>query len=376
MSKKYYLDSNFSSQTPAEIWQVATDFQLEYRSDTQSFYQRLNCEKKIAEAYRQIARAAGAEPQDYLHATASHGQNIISIFQAIYKNFLYPTGKNIILLSSFDVETEKALQSFTGLGCVIKKIAPNEKGQITVKEIEKSLSPKTAFLSLPFADPVTGIIYPIWEIGEYCRQAGIFFHVEISQVLGKMIFPFSTLPVDFLSFDGRLLYGLAGIAISIIKRDLPIAGIWREKKTVDAPSLLVALGFALQKITSLQEHLCLEIARYKSIIEKKLVSRMPTTQILFPKIEKLPNTSVIAFPGIHSEAMLYALQERGIYASLGNLYSSSLPAILSSCPTFAPLCNQSLHFSYGLDLLEEDIEEIVDRITQAATSLYIVSGVS
>lgn len=375
MSKKYYLDSNFSSETPSEVWQVATDFQLKYRSDLQSPYQRLGCEEKIAEACRQIAGAVGADPKDYIHTTASHRQNIFFLFHAIYKNFIYPTGKNIVLISALDIETEKALQPFVALGCVIKKILPNEKGQITRKEIENSLSPKTAFLSLPFADPVTGIVYPIWEIGEYCRQMGIFFHVEISQVLGKMIFPFSTLPVDFLSFDGRLLYGLAGIAICIIKRETSVSGVWTEKKTFDAPSLLVALSFAIEKISRLQEHTCLEIARYKSIIEKKLVSTMPSTQIVFPNIEKLPNTSVIAFPGIHSEAMLYALQERGVQASLGNQYSATLPSILSACPAFAHLFNQSIHFSYGLDLIEGDLAEIADRIKSAATSLYIVSGV-
>lgn len=376
MSKKYYLDSNFSSQTPSEVWQVATDFQLKYRSDLQSPYQRLGCEEKITEACGHIARAVGADPKDYIHPTASHTQNIFFLFHAIYKNFIYPTGKNIVLISALDVETEKALQPFIALGCVIKKITPNEKGQITRKEIENSLSPKTAFLSLPFADPVTGIVYPIWEIGECCRQMGIFFHVEISQVLGKMIFPFSTLPVDFLSFDGRLFYGLAGIAICIIKRETSVSGIWTEKKTFDAPSLLVALGFAIQKISRLQEHTCLEIARYKSIIEKKLVSTMPSTQIVFANIEKLPNTSVVAFRGVHSEAMLYALQERGVQASLGNQHSASLPSILSACPAFAHLFNQSIHFSYGLDLIEEDLAEIADRIQSAATSLYIVSGVS
>lgn len=376
MSKKYYLDSNFSSQTLPEVWQVATDFQLQYRSDVQSPYQRLACEEKIAAACRQIAGAVGAGSKDYIHATASHAQNILSIFHAIYKNFIYLTEKNIILISPFDIVTEKTLQPFTALGCVIKKIDPNEKGQITIKEIENSLSPKTAFLSLPFADPVTGIIYPIWEIGEYCRQAGIFFHVEISGVLGKMIFPFSSLPVDFLSLDGRLLYGLAGIAICIIKKELPISGIWRERETFDAPSLLVALGFAIEKISGLQEHICLEIARYKSIIEKKIVSALPSTQIVFPKIEKLPNTSVIAFPGIHSEAMLYALQERGVHASLGNHHSASLPTILSMCPAFAHLFNQSIHFSYGPDLMEEDLDEISDRISKAAISLFIISGVA
>lgn len=376
MSKKYYLDSNFSSETPAEVWQEATDFQLQYRSDVQSPYQRLACEEKITKAYHQIAKAVGAGPKDHIHATGSHAQNIFSIFHAIYKNFIYPTGKNIVLISAYDLETEKVLDQFTGLGCVIKKIFPNEKGQITVKEIESSLSPKTAFVSLPFADPVTGIIYPIWEIGECCRQAGIFFHVEISQVLGKMIFPFSTLPVDFLSFDGKLLYGLAGVAISIIKSDFPISGKWKEQKILDAPSLFVALGFALQKITSLQEHVCLEIARYKSIIEKKLVSLLPSAQIVFPKIEKLPNTSVIAFPGIHSEAMLYALHQREVHASLGNFQWASLPTMLSVCPTYAALYNQSVHFSYGSELMEKDLEEIAHRIREAATSLYIISGVS
>lgn len=376
MSKKYYLDANFASQTSAEIWEKATDFQLQYRSSLHAPYQSLLCEGKIELARKQIAEAIGAAPSDYIYATSSHRQNIHSIFHAIYKNFIHPTGKNIILLSAFDRQTEKALEPFIGLGCVIKKIFPNAKGQITVREIENAISPKTAFVSLPFADPVTGIVYPIWDIGEYCRQMGIFFHVESSHILGQMIFPFSSLPADFLSFDGRHLYGLSGIAICCVKREITISGIWEEDNPFDAPSLLMALGFALHTIASSQEYTCLEIARYKSILEKKLVDSMPSAQILFPRLEQLSNTSVVAFRGIHSEALLYALQDKEVYASIGNANYETLSRILSRYPEYAHVADQAIHCSLALDINEEDLVEMAQRIIDAVQSLHIVSGVS
>lgn len=374
MSKKYYLDANFASQTSPEIWEKATDFQLQYRSSLQAPYQSLQYKEKLELAREQIARAIGVATKDYIYATSSHRQNIHSIFHAIYKNFIYPTGKNIVLISAFDRQTEKALEPFVGLGCVIKKIVPNAKGQITVREIENAISPKTAFVSLPFADPVTGIVYPIWDIGEYCRQMGIFFHVESSYILGQMIFPFSSLPVDFLSFNGRHIYGLSGIAICCVKREINISGIWEEDDRFDAPSLLMALGFALHTISSSQEYTCLEIARYKSIFEKKLIDGMPSAQILFSRVEQLSNTSVIAFPGIHSEALLYALHDKEIYASIGNPNYESLARILSTCSECAHWASEAVHFSFTLNINEQDLIEISDRIINAVESLRTVSG--
>lgn len=376
MSKKrYYLDANFASQTSEEVWKLVTEFQLYHRSNFDATYQIASLEEKITTARRQITQAIGADTEDYLYATSSHSQNIFFIFYVLYQNFIYHTGKNIVLISAFDRQTEKALQPFVSVGCIIKKIVPNAKGQITKQEVEDAISPKTAFISLPFADPVTGVIYPIWDIGEYCRQMGIFFHVEVSRILGQIIFPFSRLPADFLSFDGRYLSGLSGIAITFVKKQISLAGFWREKNRLDMPGLLIALGFAVNSLSNLQEYNCLEIARHKSIFEKKLTDAMPSVQILFPCVEQLSNTSVIAFPGLHSEALLYALQDAEIIASVGESNYESLAGIVSTCPEFADRANQCIHCSFTNKEKTADFEEIIYRMVKAVQSLSPVTGI-
>lgn len=375
MTQRYYLDANFASQTSEEIWKIAAQFHLHHRSNFDAPYQSASVEEKITTACIQIRQGIGADLQDYLYTTSSHRQNIFFIFYAIYQNFIYHTGKNMVLISAFDKETERALQPFVSLGCIIKKIVPNAKGQITKREVEEAISPKTAFVSLPFANSVTGIIYPIWDIGEYCRQMGIFFHVEVSQILGQMIFPFSTLPADFLSFDGRYISGLSGIAITFVKKQISIAGVWREENRRDTPSLLIALGFAISSLASAQEYTCLEIARHKSIFKKKLVDIIPSAQILFSSVEQLSNTVVIAFPGLHSEALLYMLQDAGVIASIGDSNSESLAQIVSTCPEFAELANQCIHCSFTNQEKEADFEEIIERMRKVVQSLYTVTGV-
>lgn len=375
MAKKYYLNATFATKTSEEVWQRATDFQLYFRSNADAPDQILSCNEKLLIAHAQITTAIGADSDDYLYTTSSHYQNIFSIFHAIYQNFIYPTGKNIVLISPFDKQTERVLQSFISLGCVIKKIVPNPKGQITRQEIENAISPKTAFVSLPFADPVTGIIYPIWDIGEYCRQMGIFFHVEISHILGQMIFPFSSLPVDFVSFDGRYVEGLSGIAATFVKKEVNLSGVWKERNRPDAPGLFIALGFALQALSQAKETACLEIARHKAIFEKQLTDTIPTAQLLFSSIEQLSNTVVIAFPGLHQEALLYFLQEIQIIASIGDPNYASLATILSTCPELAHMAHHSIHCSFTLREKEEDFQEIVQRIARTVQSLQTITGV-
>ena len=91
------------------------------------------------------------------------------------------------------------------LGCALKILPVNERGQVTPAILEEMIKPRAALVSLPWADARTGVIHPIAALAELCREKEVRFHVDASEVIGKLFFRFQDLPVDFLSFDGGLL---------------------------------------------------------------------------------------------------------------------------------------------------------------------------
>jgi cysteine desulfurase len=55
-----------------------------------------------------------------------------------------------------------------------------------------------------------GVIQPLREIGELCRDRKVFFHTDAAQATGKIPLNVNDLNIDLLSISGHKLYGPKG----------------------------------------------------------------------------------------------------------------------------------------------------------------------
>ena len=75
--------------------------------------------------------------------------------------------KNHILFANSCCAAKDWIQKYEPLGCYGAPILPNAEGQITVELLEAAISIRTSLLVMPWVDPFTGVVHPIWEIGDF-----------------------------------------------------------------------------------------------------------------------------------------------------------------------------------------------------------------
>jgi cysteine desulfurase len=306
-----------------------------------------------------IKAAIGAMPNsiysaiDQIRLTLSGAESTKAVLLSTYLDVVRQTGRNHIL-STVVEETEIPLliQHLEPLGCVGKKVPVNAQGQLTAERLEEALTPRTALVSFSWASGLTGVIHPLADLVRLCKEKGVRVHVDATHVIGKLFFRFQDLDVDYLTFDG---YGGGGL---LVKGDAPLnplaEGAWSAPAAAN-------LGIALHKAMEQFDHFCTETARLRDKLERGIQEGFPDAVVFFQALERLPHCCAIAFPGVSGEALLYALNRKGIDAHRGKL-----TGVLKACGVDPLLAECAVSFSLSEETSEEEIDHALEGILSAA----------
>jgi cysteine desulfurase len=276
-----------------------------------------------------------------------------------YIEVIRQTGRNHILTTNREERPLFAtLAQFEPLGCIQKSVPLNPQGQVTQELLSEAIRPRTALVSLAWANNLTGVIHPMEDLVRVCREKEVYVHVDVSALFGKYFFRLRDLQVDFLTFTSEEATVLFCKKSSFSKEQKPLTA-----------NLLHALNSSVQKKISAFHHFCTETARLKTRFEKAVQSLFPEAIVLFEHVERLPHCSVIAFPGVHSEMLLYALKRRGIDARRGGGEQQKLSELLSASGVEPCLSHAALSFSLSYEMTEEQIDSIAEVIGALAHKL-------
>ncbi len=383
MSAHIYLDNSTITRPSSKVVSEMLPF-LQERWEASGAPHKLGHEAlpDIERALKKIYRLLGAGEEDVMVVTSSGTEAVNHVVQSVYRDVTLPTGKNHFLTSNIDeAPAIMAMSHLEPLGCVCRMVEAGPSGQITAEAVGDALTPRSALLSLSWANGLTGVIHPVEEIAALCRERGILFHLDASHVLGKLYFELDKVGADFITFEGSLLHAPKGTG-----------ALWAREGTKVTPLLfgsheqggqragpwsvagLAALGQAADQLLEARDLLCMEGARLKSRLEEGIVKVYPDAKVLFSNQERLPHVTAVAFPGIAAEALLLALSEEGLYASIGGGSHQQLSLILEACGCDPLLCHSAISFSLSRETTDHEIDSALKVIEEAAGRLRKTSA--
>lgn len=331
--------------------------------------------------YKALYDLVGADLEDTCIFTSSGAE---AANQAIWSVFLQKAKKegkcHFIASSLEDAPTLQMLQRLEEFGC-FAKIAPVKKsGEIDLEKLASLINPRTALVSVTLADGLTGALQPIAEIGALCKGKGVLLHVDASYAVGKVYLNFSQADIDYLSFSAEPLHALKSSGALFVKAGRPLSALILggpeqaafRGGAFDLPSFM-ALSAAASQAQIFSDRMALETARLRDLLESELIQRIPGASSLFAEQLRLPNVSVMSFPKVHAEALLYFLHKKGLYASIGGFLSQPLSQILGAIGIEPSIAETALSFSLSRYTTESEILQAAALIEESALHLQSLS---
>ncbi len=325
-------------------------------------------------AMSRIYEAVGADFGDSFTWKVSREEASAQVVLSTYIDCTRETGRNHFLVAEVEeLAILHAVKSLQKLGSATKWLTLDACGRILPDVLEKAITPRTALVSLSWANSLTGVIQPVADLTRICLAKGVKIHVDASAVIGKLFFRFKDAEIDYLTFDGDCFHAPKGTGGLFCRKKSPLMPFFDGSFPMHVASL-VALATAMDEAEENRDTLCTETARLRDSFESSILEKFPSAQLLFQEIERLPNVSVIAFPGVAAEALLYALHRQGIYATMGREESGSLEYVLQICGIEKGLAHSALSFALSHSTREEEIERAVTIITKTALHLRTITG--
>jgi cysteine desulfurase len=228
-----------------------------------------------------------------------------------------------------------------------------------------------------------GTVQPLEEIGRIAAQNDIFFHTDAVQSAGKIPFDVNALGVDLLAISGHKFYAPKGIGALYIRggtrlRQLLYGGHHQRgfrPGTENVPGI-VGLGKAAELARLWLAEDAQRVSALRDELQRQLLGRIPHAHANASGAPRTPNTTNITFPGIEGEALIIALDLKGLACSTGAACSSGAvePShVLTAIGLSAEDARASIRFSLGRHTTQQEISAALEIVPAAVAQLRELS---
>jgi cysteine desulfurase len=313
---------------------------------------------------------AGDEDDIIINSCATEGNN--TVIKGVYYELIQNGNKNEVITTQ--VEHPCVMNSCAFLesqGVKVTYLPVNADGIVNVDTLREHLDPdKTALVSVMWANNETGLIFPVSEIAQYCREQGVLFHTDAVQAIGKVKVDLREVPVDFLTFSAHKFHGPKGVGGLFIRKGITIPPLLhggeqmggKRAGTVNTAGL-IGMGLAMELAVKNLDYEEREVRRLRDKLEDG-ISNIKGTQI----VGKLR--------GVEGEALIWDLNQGGIAASTGSACASES---LEPNPTFVAmnidddLAHTGIRLSLSRFTTEEEIDETIQVVNRSIERLRTIS---
>jgi cysteine desulfurase len=382
--KRIYLDHNATTPVePAVLEAMLPFFTSDFgnASSIHTFGQRARA--AVETAREQVAALINARPQEIIFTSGGTESDNHAIFGVTQALSAARSGKHLITTSIEHEAVLNSCQALEELGIAVTYLGVSRDGLVDPAELHKAIRPGTVLITVMHANNELGTIQLLEEIGRIAEERDIHFHTDAVQSVGKVPVDVQALHLDLLSLSGHKLYAPKGIGAIYIKsgRNLPqfLYGGHHQRgfrPGTENVAGIVGLGKAAELARLALQDDATRIAVLRDKLEQGLLSRIPDSRANAAVTRRTPNTSNITFSGIEGEALVIALDLKGLACSTGAACSSGAvePShVLTAIGLSSSEARASVRFSLGRHTSAAEIDTVLEIVPAAVAQLRQLS---
>jgi len=367
---RVYLDNNATTRAdPRVVERMLPYFADEFGNASSTHLFGAEVSTAVREARRSVQNLIGAAHDHEIIFTSGGTE---SDNAAILAGLAAAEGRDEIVTSA--VEHPAILSLIDHLreqrGITTHIIGVDELGRLDMDAFRAALGPKTAIVSIMWANNETGTLFPVERLADLAHEAGALFHTDAVQAVGKTPIDLKSTKIDFLSLSAHKLHGPKGIGALYVRKGTKFSPLirgghqerTRRGGTENTPGI-VGLGMAAEILRVRLEEEAVQIRALRDRLETRILSEIGHCRVSGDLENRLPNTSNIAFFDIEGEAVLTHLNRAGVAASTGSACTagSNEPShVLRAMNIPARALHGAVRFSFSRDNTEADVDRVME----------------
>jgi len=379
--RRVYLDNNATTPVLPEVFEAMRPYFAEHFGNASSIHHHGQETRAAVERAREsVAALLGCKASEIVFTSGGTEADNLAISGVVR------AGDHVI---SSTIEHHAVLNSckhLQAMGCEVTYVQVDGHGLVDPDEIRRALRPHTRLITIMMANNETGVLQPVEEIGKIASEADVYFHTDAVQAAGKVAIDVNRLGCDLLSISGHKMHAPQGVGALYVRKSTVLEPMFyggshersRRAGTENVPGI-IGLGKAAQlAMEALQRGDLAKIGAMRDHIEQKILAEVAFSGVNGIGAPRVPNTTNIHFDYIEGEALVIALDLKGLAVSTGAACSSGAiePShVLTAMSLPSEIARASLRFSLGKQNTPEDLNFAVDLVPKVVARLRQLSPV-
>ena len=380
-----YLDNNDNTMVDPQVVETMLPYFSEMYGNPNSLHKfGTTTHPAISKAIDQVYTALNASDNDDVVFTSCATESNNWVLQSVFTDLIVNGDKNHIVTT--EVEHPSILSTCKFLeeqGVKVTYLPVNDQGIVEAETLRGFITDKTALVSIMWASNETGMIFPIREIGEICKEKGVLFHSDAVQAVGKIRVDLQATHVDFVSMSAHKFHGPKGIGALYIKNSQALTPLLhggehmggRRSGTLNVP-LIVGMGKAIELATKDIEITGAKIREKRDRLEDALIE-LSETFVVGDRWNRTPNTILISIRGVEGEGMLWDLNNGQIGASTGSACASEdleANTVMLAIGADNELAHTGIRLSLSRFTTDEEVDYTINHFKEAVARLRAISS--
>lgn len=379
--QRVYLDNNATTPLLPEVFEAMHPYFLEKFGNASSIHQQgQQARAAVEQARESVAALLGCRAAEIVFTSGGTEGDNLGVFG------IAGAGDHVITSTIEHHAVLNACKRLEQLGCEVTYVPVNAEALIDPLAVAAAIRPNTRLISIMMANNETGVVQPVAEIGKIAQERGLLFHTDAVQAAGKIPVNVREIGCQLLSISGHKIHGPQGTGALYVRRGTLLKPLFyggrhersRRAGTENLPGL-VGLGRAADIAREwLAEGGDKKMAAMRDRFEKTILGCVERTRVNSGSASRTPNTSNIIFDCIEGEALVIALDLKGVSVSTGAACSSGAiePShVLTAMGLTPDEARASIRFSLGKQTTEEDLSFVLERVPETVTRLRELSPV-
>jgi len=388
--QRIYMDANATTPLLPEVYEAMRPFWIEHFGNASSIHQHgQHARAAVDHARDAIARLFHCRASEIVFTSGGTESDNLALFGTLTSELSPTKEKTHVITTSIEHHAIlHAAESLEHRNIDVTFLPCTAQGIIEPAELIGAIRPNTKLVSVMFANNETGVVQPIAALAAIAHAAGALFHTDAVQAAGKLpldLGPHGPLKdVDLLTISGHKMHAPKGVGILFVRRNVRLnpmmhGGSHERQRRAGTENVagIVGLGKAAEIATAwLSTEGPAKLAALRDRLEQGILAQVPEAGVNGAGAPRVANTTNIYFDHIEAEALVIALDLKGLSVSGGSACQSGATEpshVLTAMGLTSTRARASIRFSLSKLTTEEEVDRALELIPAAVAHLRELS---